>query len=132
MGNYRQLSVWKRAHAFVLEVYQSTRAFPDSERYGLTSQLRRAAVSVVSNIAEGSGRQGDREHTRFLKIAHGSICEIECQLLLSRDLGYLDAAAWKPLDDDCQEISRMLHGLVRSLSRQQLSPTQTSYPTRDS
>ena len=117
MGNYRQLSVWKRAHEFVLGVYRSTGTFPDCERYGLTAQLRRAAVSVVSNIAEGSGRQGDREHTRFLKIARGSVCEIECQLLLSRDLGYLDAVAWKLLDDDCQEISRMLHGLVRSFTR---------------
>jgi four helix bundle protein len=117
MGNYRQLSVWKRAHRFVLGVYRSTGTFPDGERYGLTAQLRRAAVSVVSNIAEGSGRQGDREHMRFLKIARGSVCEIECQLLLSRDLGYLDADAWKLLDNDCQEISRMLHGLVRSFSR---------------
>jgi four helix bundle protein len=117
MGNYRQLSVWKRAHSFVLGVYRSTGTFPDRERYGLTAQLRRAAVSVVSNIAEGSGRQGDREQMRFLKIARGSVCEIDCQLLLSRDLGYLDAAAWKVLDDDCQEISRMLHGLVRSFSR---------------
>ena len=117
MGNYRQLSVWKRAHGFVLGVYRSTGTFPDGERYGLTAQLRRAAVSVVSNIAEGSGRQGDREHMRFLKIARGSVCEIECQLLLSRDLGYLDADAWKLLDNDCQEISRMLHGLVRSFSR---------------
>jgi four helix bundle protein len=117
MGNYRQLSVWKRAHNFVLGVYRSTGSFPDHERYGLTAQLRRAAVSVISNIAEGSGRQGDREHVRFLRIARGSVCEIECQLLLSRDLGYLDADAWKLLDDDCQDISRMLNGLARSFSQ---------------
>jgi four helix bundle protein len=117
MGNYRQLSVWKRAHGFVLGVYRSTGMFPDRERYGLTAQLRRAAVSVVSNIAEGSGRQGDREHVRFLRIARGSVCEIVCQLLLARDLGYLESGAWKLLDDDCQVLSRMLNGLMRSLTR---------------
>jgi four helix bundle protein len=117
MGNYRQLSVWKRAHRFALGVYRSSGTFPARERYGLTAQLRRAAVSIVSNIAEGSGRQGDREHVRFLKIARGSVCELECQLLLSRDLGYLESGAWKLLDDDCQDLSRMLNGLIRSLDR---------------
>src|SRR6266850_1051013 len=87
MGDYRHLSVWKRAHDFTLVVYRSTASFPESERYGLTAQLRRAAVSVVSNIAEGASRHGDRELSRFLQIAHGSACEVECQLLLSRDLG---------------------------------------------
>jgi four helix bundle protein len=129
MGNYRQLSVWKRAHNVALRIYRATDAFPGHERYGLTAQLRRAAVSVVSNIAEGSGRQGDREHTRFLKIARGSVCEVECQLLLSRDLGYLEAELWKPLDDDCQDMSRMLNGLIRSFGR---NPLQHPRLTRDS
>jgi four helix bundle protein len=123
MGNYRQLSVWKRAHRFVLSVYQKTRSFPDRERYGLTAQLRRAAISVVSNIAEGSGRQGDREHVRFLRIARGSVCELECQLLLSRDVGYLEADAWQLLDNDCQDLSRMLNALIRSLEK-------TAHPDR--
>ena len=117
MGNYRQLSVWKQAHGLVLEVYRSTRDFPAGERYGLTAQLRRSAISIVSNIAEGSGRQSDREQVRFLRIARGSVCETECQLLVARDLGYLEIAIWKPLDDACQELSRMLNGLVRSLNR---------------
>ena len=117
MGDYRQLLVWKRAHGFALEVYQSTRSFPDSERFGLTAQLRRAAISVVSNIAEGSGRQADREQTRFLRIARGSICELECQLLLSRDVGYLKSASWEGLDGRCREIGRMLNGLIRALGR---------------
>jgi four helix bundle protein len=117
MGNYRQLSVWKLAHNFALRIYHATGSFPDHERYGLTAQLRRAAVSVVSNIAEGSGRQADRDHARFLKIARGSVCEVECQLLLSRDLGYLEAELWKLLDDDCQDTSRMLNGLIRSFRR---------------
>jgi four helix bundle protein len=115
MGNYRELTVWKRAHAFALEIYQVSRRFPERERYGITAQLRRAAVSVISNIAEGSGRQGDREHVRFLRIARGSVCEIECQLLLSRDIGYLKSDSWKALDQECQDLSRMLNRLIRSL-----------------
>jgi four helix bundle protein len=115
MGNYRQLSVWKQAHGFVLRIYQWTKSFPDRERYGLTAQLRRAAVSIVSNIAEGSGRQGDREHIRFLRIARGSVCELECQLLVSRDLGYLDPGVWQLLDRECQDLSRMLNSLIQSL-----------------
>ncbi len=117
MGDYRSLSVWKRAHSFTLEIYLSTRHFPDSERFGLMAQLRRAAVSVVSNIAEGSGRRADREQARFLKIALSSNCEVECQLLLSRDIGYLPSADWEVLDEHCREIGRMLSGLIRSVTR---------------
>jgi four helix bundle protein len=105
MGNYRQLLVWKRAHTLALDVYRATQRFPTEERYGLTAQLRRAAVSVVSNIAEGSGRLGDREHIRFLRIARGSVSEVECQLLLSRDLGYLGSSAWTVLDGQSQDLA---------------------------
>lgn len=119
MGDYRQLLVWKRAHDFALGVYRCTVSFPDCERYGLTSQVRRAAVSVVSNIAEGASRHGDRELSRFLQIAHGSACEVECQLLLSRDLGYLQSDKWMTLNADCQELGKMLNGLIRSLKSSQ-------------
>ncbi len=115
MGDYRQLSVWKRAYDFTLGVYRSTGSFPDCERYGLTAQLRRAAVSVVSNIVEGASRHSDRELARFLRIAHGSACEVECQLLLSRDLGYLQSDKWMVLSADCRELGKMLNGLIRSL-----------------
>ena len=115
MADYRQLTVWNKAHAFALELYRSTGSFPDRERYGLTSQLRGAAISVVSNIAEGSGRNSNREQARFLHIARGSICELECQLLLSRDVGYLSPQAWSALNRSCREIGRMLNGLIRSL-----------------
>jgi four helix bundle protein len=114
MGDYRRLSVWKRAHGLALGIYRSTASFPDRERYGLVAQLRRAAVSVVSNIAEGSGRQSDKELARFLRIARGSACEVECQLLLSRDLGFLQQDSWTTLDSDCREVSQMLNGLIRS------------------
>jgi len=114
MGDYRDLVAWKRAHKLALEIYRSTDSFPDRERYGLVAQLRRAAASVVSNIAEGAGRKSDRELARFLRIARGSVCEVECQLLLSRDLGYLKSDGWGPLDADCREVSKMLNGLIRS------------------
>ncbi len=114
MGDFRQLSVWQRAHNVALQIYRSTETFPLRERYGLAAQMRRAAVSVISNIAEGCGRRDDRELTRFLNIARGSVRELECQLLLSRDLGYLSQEAWTDLDKDSQEISKMLNGLIRS------------------
>ncbi|MFL5448877.1 MAG: four helix bundle protein [Gemmatimonadales bacterium] len=117
MGNYRDLAVWKRAHTLALGVYRCTASFPDRERYALAAQLRRAAVSLISNIAEGEGRLGDRELARFLKIARGSVREIECQLLLSRDLGYLPRETWASLDRDSEIISKMLNGLVRSLQK---------------
>ena len=108
MGNFKQLSVWKRAHSFALEVHRCTSSFPVSERYGLAAQMRRAAVSVVSNIAEGCGRHHDRELAYFLRIARGSVREVECQLLLSRDLGYVAQDVWTTMDATAQEISKML------------------------
>jgi four helix bundle protein len=115
MGDFRQLTVWKVAHAFALEVHRCTGFFPPFERYGLAAQMRRAAVSVVSNIAEGCGRQNDRELAYFLRIARGSVREIECQLLLSRDLGYIAHDTWAPLDAAAQEISKMLSGFASTV-----------------
>ena len=133
MGNYRHLTIWKRSHALALNVYRLTRAFPGEERYGLAAQLRRASVSIVSNIAEGAGRQSDREQMRFLRIARGSIQEVECQLLLSRDLGYLGEEAWSALDQEAQEISKMMNGLIRSfVQRDHSDKTHSRLVTRDS
>jgi four helix bundle protein len=116
MGNFRQLSVWKRAHSFALEVHRCTRSFPVLERYGLAAQMRRAAVSVVSNIAEGCGRHHDRELAYFLRIARGSVREVECQLLLSRDLGYVTPEVWTTMDAAAQEISKMLFAFASTVS----------------
>src|SRR5215211_4008557 len=116
MGDYRQLTVWKRAHRLALSVFRLTGAFPPSERYGLAAQLRRAATSIVSNIAEGSGRHTSRDEVRFFRIARASLSELECQLMLSHDVGFLKRELWSPLDDECHEIGRMLNGLIRSCS----------------
>src|SRR5438093_3248069 len=86
MKDFRKLMVWEKAHQLTLSIYQVTAAFPSEETYGLTSQMRRAASSIPSNIAEGCGRQGDAELSRFCTIARGSASELEYQILLSRDL----------------------------------------------
>ena len=111
MQRFKDLKVWQRSHALVLELYGLTQGFPRDERFGLVSQLRRAAVSVPANIAEGSKRRGSQEYARFLNIAEGSLAESEYLLLLSRDLGYLTAPATEPLFAEIEEIARMLHGL---------------------
>jgi len=110
------LEAWKEAMALVRAVYEVTRCFPADETYGLASQLRRAAVSVPSNLAEGAGRDGVREFLRFLSIARGSLSELETQLLIAADLGYLPAEhrAFALL----QRVSRLITGLHRKLSLQ--------------
>jgi four helix bundle protein len=114
--DFRRLSVWEKAHGLVVEVYLQTRGFPDEERFGLTRQIRGAAVSVASNIAEGCGRGGDAELARFLHIALGSASELEYQLLLARDLGYLEQNAYQGLHAAVEEVKQMLTGLIRRLS----------------
>lgn len=112
---------------FVVETYRLTSNFPASETYGLTGQVRRAAVSIPSNIAEGHGRAQTREYVRFLGIAYGSLCECQTQLLLSERLGYLERRQTQYLLQESGEIGKMLHGLIRSLSdeksRSKNSPT---------
>ena len=115
MRDFRELSVWQRAHQLTLAVYQATAAFPPAEMYGLTSQLRRACASIAANIAEGNGRGSDAEMTRFLRIAMGSACEVEYHLLLARDLGYLDQGRYEQLNHDLTELKRMLSGFIRKL-----------------
>ena len=115
VGNFKSLLVWQRAFAFGLRVTRATEAFPRSERFGLTAQLRRAAVSVPSNIAEGSRRSGNGELLYFLGVARGSMGELECQLQFARELNYLTTENWAVLDREAQEISRMLAKLIRYL-----------------
>jgi four helix bundle protein len=112
MQDFRDLKVWQRGHAFVLAIYQATQAFPDAERFGLTSQVRRAAVSVPANIAEGAVRSSDADFARFLHIAIGSASEVDYYLLLARDLRYLHAAAYEELNNEIQELRRMLNALI--------------------
>jgi four helix bundle protein len=119
MQRFTDLMVWQRSHALVLQVYRLTKGFPPDERYGLTSQLRRAALSVPTNIAEGSKRETNREYARFLNIAEGSLAETEYLLMVSRDLGYLPMAITKPVLAETSEIAKMLHGLRSKVGKTQ-------------
>ena len=113
--SFRDLLVWQKSMALVTEVYQHTGIFPKEELYGITSQIRRSAVSVPSNIAEGYGRRSTGDYTRFLQISAGSLYELDTQLEISRNLGYLPHENFSNLSANCNEISKMLHSLIRSL-----------------
>ncbi len=108
LRDFRKLTVWSKAHALVLDVYGCTRAFPGDEKYGLTSQMRRSAMSVPTNIAEGCGRASLLDFARFLDIAAGSPSELDYQVLLSRDLGLLSSDDADRLRDQVVETRRML------------------------
>ena len=116
MKNFRQLHVWEKAHQFVLEVYRVSRVFPKEERYGLTSQLRRSAMSIPTNIAEGCGRQGDAELSRFCQIAMGSASEVEYQLQLATDLNILSKDEYAKMNDQLVELKRMLNSFIQKLN----------------
>jgi four helix bundle protein len=115
--SYRDLLVWQQAMHFVEGVYVATRTFPSEERLGLTLQLRRASVSVPSNIAEGWGRGQRKEYAHFVRIARGSLCESETQLMLAQKLGFLDQGVATALISEAYSVSRMLLNLLRALSR---------------
>lgn len=115
MQRFTDLKVWQRSHQLVLEIYKLTAGLPAAEQYGLTSQLRRAAASVPTNIAEGSRRQHAQDYARFLNIGEGSLAEVEYLLMLARDLGYMPAdAVARPLEE-ANEIFRMLNALRRKV-----------------
>jgi four helix bundle protein len=117
MQDFRELKVWEKAHSLTLEIYRVTRSFPANELYGLTSQIRRAAVSIAANISEGCGRETRPDFARFLQNAAGSASEVEYHLLLAKDLGYLSPEVCADLGDSTREIKRMLSGLIQRLKR---------------
>ncbi|HVX62631.1 MAG TPA: four helix bundle protein [Pirellulales bacterium] len=114
---HKNLKVWRRSMDFVTIVYQATTSLPPEEKYGLTSQMRRSAVSIVSNIAEGAARQGSAEYIRFLNMSIGSVSEIDTQLEVCRRLGFIAEELYKVLDQSLAEIDRMLIGLRNSIRR---------------
>ena len=117
MQNFRQLGVWQKSHKLTLSIYNITRTFPREERFGLTSQLRRAASSIGANIAEGCGRNTRIEFRRFLDLAMGSASEVEYFLLLAFDLGLITAVSYGPAEKGITEIKRMLAGFIETLRR---------------
>ena len=115
--NYRDLIAWQKAMDLVEAVYAATASFPSDERFGLTSQVRRAVVSVPSNIAEGQGRRSRNEFVHFLSVAHGSLREVETQLLIAMRLHYLDEGTGESVLAVSDEVGRLISGLARSLER---------------
>ena len=111
---YRDLRVWRRAMDLVVDVYRCTTSFPKTEVYGLTSQMRRSAVSVPSNIAEGKGRFSRKELVQFLFRARGSLLELETQITIGQELGYLELEDGKRLTNLASEVGRMLNGMVNT------------------
>ncbi|MCB0643894.1 MAG: four helix bundle protein, partial [Phaeodactylibacter sp.] len=114
-NDFTELLVWQKAHRFVLNVYHFVEGFPARERFNLSDQLRRASVSIQTNIAEGMGRSTKKELIRYLIIARGSTQEVKYLLLLSRDLGYLEEPHYIALNNRINEIAKMINGFIRKL-----------------
>jgi four helix bundle protein len=123
MQDFRNLKVWHKAHALALRIYQVTAAFPREEQFGLTSQMRRSASSIPMNLAEGCGRGGDSELARFARISMGSASELEYQLVLAKDLGFIDAEKHAQLDEELAEVKRMLAAFINGVLRQPRRPS---------
>jgi four helix bundle protein len=122
LKNYKELKVWQKSYQLCLDIYTITKGFPKEETYGMTSQIRRSALSVPCNIAEGYGRKTTPEYIRSLYIAYGSNCELETQVLLSKDLDYIKVEDFKKLKADIEEVERMLKALIKSLEKRHLNP----------
>ncbi|MFH2045280.1 MAG: four helix bundle protein [Pseudomonadota bacterium] len=122
LKNYKELSVWQKSYKLCLHIYKVTKRFPKDEMYGLTSQIRRSAVSIPSNIAEGYGRKTTLEYVRFLYIAYGSVCELETQMMISGDLVYVEKDRLQEIRDEIGDIERMLKAMIKSLENKHLNP----------
>lgn len=115
--SYRDLEIWQKSMELVTRIYTLSQKFPREEIYGLTSQIRRSAVSIPSNIAEGRGKRSTKDFLRFLNIAYGSLAELETQLLISQNLGFVEGQEVERLLDDASRIGRMMNGMMAGLEK---------------
>ena len=115
--SYRDLAVWQEAMALAVACYRLTKAFPKEELYGMSGQIRRSATSIAANIAEGYGREATGSYIQFLKVARGSLRELETHLLLAESVDLVRSDGVQPLLTQCDRIGKMLYGLIRSLQR---------------
>ncbi|MBN1924828.1 MAG: four helix bundle protein [Prolixibacteraceae bacterium] len=115
MNSFREIKVWQKSMDFVTKLYKTTRIFPQEELYGLTSQLRRSAISIPSNIAEGFGRKSPAEFKRFLQISKGSLFELQTQIEISKNLNFLEQKKYVELYNDLKEIEAMLTAFIKSI-----------------
>jgi four helix bundle protein len=117
MQSFKELNVWQASTSLCILVYKTTKSFPKDELYGITSQIRRCSVSIPSNIAEGFNRQSTKEFIQFLQIAFGSSAELETQLIIAKELNYLDEPTFNHLVQELTSIRKMLSGLIKSLRK---------------
>ena len=122
LKSYKELKVWQKSYALCLRIYRVTKLFPKEEIYGMTSQIRRSALSVPSNIAEGYGRKSTAEYLRSLYMAYGSVCELETQAMISAELEYAERYGLRELLNGIVEVERMLKALIRSLETKHSNP----------
>jgi four helix bundle protein len=123
MNQYKNLKVWQKSFDLVIEIYKKTGNFPDKERFGLTTQINRCAVSIASNIAEGAGRNSPKEFNNFLGITLGSSCELETQLMIAHKLDYIKEKDLKELIGPIEEIQKMIVGLQKNVLKTSLLKT---------
>ena len=124
MDSWRQLKVWEKSHKLALGTYRLAATFPGEERFRLSDQICRAASSIPANIVEGQAKQTTREYIHFLYNARGSLEELRYHFLLAKDLGFMDPDVYSEKESECEEISRMLNGLIQSLKRQESNTTK--------
>jgi len=117
LKTFKDLLVWQKSYQLCLSIYKITKAYPKEEKFGLTSQMRRSSVSIPSNIAEGYGRKTTQEYVYSCYVAYGSLCELETQLLLSTDLGYMTRLNFGNIEENLREVERMLKALIKSLEQ---------------
>lgn len=117
MHNFKELKVWQNSKNLVIDIYKDTENFPKTEIFGLTNQIRRASVSVPSNIAEGCGRNSNKDLTRFLDIANGSSFELETQLIIANELKFLNDSSFNTLIKKIDEVQKMIYGFKNSLAK---------------
>jgi four helix bundle protein len=117
LRSFKDLLVWQKSYHLCLDIYKILKGLPTEEKFGLTSQMRRAAISIPSNITEGYGRKTTQEYIYSCYIAYGSLCELETQLLLAKDLGYLTGKNFNNIEGNMREVERMLKALIKSLEQ---------------
>ena len=118
MQDFTKLLVWQKSHNLTVNIYKLTSSFPNEEKFGLTNQIRRASVSIESNIAEGCGRNGDKKFSRFLDISQGSCFEVKCQVYIARDLEYISLEKATLVISKIDEVMRMIHALNQKRTQQ--------------
>jgi four helix bundle protein len=131
MKNYKELEVWQKSKKLTIDVYKATEAFPHAEQFGLTSQIRRAAVSVTANIAEGWGRGSTREYVRCLLIARGSLMELDTHLIIADELTYLQSRHASAFQAQIESVGQMLNRLIQALRVRRPTPRTTAVPVSE-